>query len=236
MCGKFTQMLSWSELVALSDLLDAKPDAAGDKAVVATPMRTAWVIHLDADGQRIVSLMVWGFLERGPSGRDIPRHMHARAETVDRLPTFANAFAARRGVLLVHTFNEGEEVEVRHDDGAPSSRSWTRQWTIRPNDERPIAIAVIHQPAPAGAGAPDGFVMVTTPANALIGAITDRMPAILAPGDWEVWLGETRAPPDEVKAVLRTWDSGSAWTMSEADPARRPPRSRKAASGQGELF
>lgn len=43
--------------------------------------------------------------------------------------------------------------------------------------------------------------MVTTPANNLIGSITDRMPAILPRETWPVWLGEADA---DAKAVLQT--------------------------------
>jgi hypothetical protein len=52
-----------------------------------------------------------------------PRHIPARGETADTLKTFADAFAHRRGILMVATFNEGEEVGKR-----------TKQWTITSND------------------------------------------------------------------------------------------------------
>jgi putative SOS response-associated peptidase YedK len=62
---------------------------------------------------------------------------------------------------------------------------------------------------------------VTTPANALISKITDRMPAILQPEDWATWLDETDASLADVKAVLRTFDDGGNWTMTEQEAARK---------------
>lgn len=53
-----------------------------------------------------------------------------------------------------------------------------------PNDGKPIAIAVICEKWTNGAETLDTFIQVTTPANALISKITDRMPAILQPEDW----------------------------------------------------
>ena len=58
--------------------------------------------------------------------------MHVRSEIVDTRRTFAHAF--RRGILMVHTFNEGEEL--------PNGK--TKQWVVTPNDgNRPAPDTVI---------------------------------------------------------------------------------------------
>lgn len=139
--------------------------------------------------------------------------MHARAETVDRLPTFAQAFVSSRGILMVHTFNEGEEL--------PNGK--TKQWVVTPQDGQPIAIAVIYEEWHNGTETLETFVQVTTPANTLISRITDRMPAILPREAWATWLGETDAPLAEVKALLRTFDDGGNWVMTEQASTRPPP-------------
>ena len=153
MCGKFTQMASWREVVAFSQPLTAIPE---DEAVtVSTPMRTARVLRLGEDGKRELAPMRWGFSKpENPSFK--PDHMHARAETIDTRPTFAESFAERRGLVLVETFNEGEEQ--------PGGK--TKQWVIRPKDRKPIAIAVIWDEWVGDAGSEATFVMVTTPPNA----------------------------------------------------------------------
>jgi hypothetical protein len=96
--------------------------------------------------------------------------LHARAETIDSLPTFAEAFVHCRGLLIVSTFNDGKEV----------SPTKTIQHTVTPRDGRPIAIAVIWERWTNGRE--DElltFVMVTVPPNKLIRTMTDRMPAVL---------------------------------------------------------
>jgi putative SOS response-associated peptidase YedK len=72
----------------------------------------------------------------------------------------------------------------------------------------------------------DTFVQVTTPANALISRITDRMPAILPREAWPLWLGEIESPLAYVKAVLRTFDDAGAWTMSEQPTKARATKRR----------
>jgi putative SOS response-associated peptidase YedK len=148
--------------------------------------------------------------------------MHARSETIDTLTTFSEAFAGTRGIVVVNTFNEGEEL----------SSGKTKQWTITPRDGKPIGIAVIFErwTHTDGNEVPT-FVMATTPANALISRITDRMPAILPPEHWATWLGETNAPLSDVKALLQTFEG--AWDMREQEKKSPPP---KKPSSQPGLF
>jgi putative SOS response-associated peptidase YedK len=169
-----------------------------------------------------MAAMRWGFSKpENPAFK--PDHMHARAETIDSRPTFAESFAERRGIVIVETFNEGEQL--------PSGK--TQQWVIRPTDRKPIAIAVIWEEWAGDTGSEPTFVMVTVPPNPLIGRITDRMPAILPQQDWPVWLGETDASLAEAKALLRTFDDKGAWEMAQQVPASK---AAKKTPPQGDLF
>jgi len=209
MCRKFTQMASWQEVVAFSQPLTVP--TGREEVVVSTPMRFANILRLNAAGDREVVAMRWGFAGKGDITPSRPKHMHARAETIDTKPTFADAFRYGRGVLLVHTFNEGEDL--------PNGK--TKQWVITPNDGKPISIAVICEEWRNGAETLQTFIQVTVPANPLISRITDRMPAILRPEDWPLWLGETDASPADVKAVLHTYDDDGGWTMAEQQQKRQ---------------
>jgi putative SOS response-associated peptidase YedK len=225
MCGKFTQYASWEEVHAFSQPLVATGN--NEALVVATPMRVAKVMRLGAGGQRELVAMRWGFAGKDDASPVRPKHMHARSETIDTRPTFGYAVRHGRGILMVHTFNEGEEL--------PNGK--TRQWVITPRDGQPVAIAVICERWENGPEVLDTFIMVTTPPNALIARITDRMPGILPREAWPIWLGETEAPLAEVRAVLRTFDDGGNWTMTEQD-APKPSRAQRSAKqdGQGSLF
>jgi putative SOS response-associated peptidase YedK len=221
MCGKFTQMATWDEVVAFSQPLTAIPE--GGPVTVSTPMRVAKVMRLGEDGERELAPMRWGFSKpENPSFK--PDHMHARAETIDSRPTFAESFAERRGIVLVETFNEGEQL----------ASGKTQQWVIHPKDRKPIAIAVIWEEWAGDAGSEPTFVMVTVPPNELIGRITDRMPAILRQEDWGTWLGEDDASLKDVKALLKTFDDEGNWEMAQqVAPSKAKAAKSKA---QGDLF
>jgi putative SOS response-associated peptidase YedK len=223
MCGKFTQLYSWQDIHAFSRFLDGVT-VEGDAPVVATPMRFASILRLNEAGARVMVQMRWGFAGKDDPNPGKPRHMHARAETIERLPTFAPAFAHARGILMVDTFNEGEEL--------PNGR--TKQWVITPRDRQPIALAVICKQWRNGAETLDTFVQVTVPANTLISRITDRMPAILPRAAWAAWLGETDAAPPDIKALLATYEDGGNWTMTPQLPVPKPSRRRNDA--QQDLF
>lgn len=233
MCGKFTQMLSWREVVEFSRLLSGIGATASDNDGVATftPMRAVPVVHPGQAGQRLASPMVWGFTNRAGEGRRIPRHMHARGETVHELRSFREAFHRRRGVTWIRTFNEGQEVPTSYSDDTPTGKSWTRQWNLIRRDGRPTIIGVVFDTFDSGRGAEHEFVQVTVPANRMIAPITDRMPLILAEEDVALWLGETAAPVEEVMALIRTREFGEAdWEMKIEDPSKRPPRPRRPAA------
>jgi putative SOS response-associated peptidase YedK len=101
-CGKFSQMYSWAEVHAYSSMVGegeggSSRRAANDRQKTATPMRDARVIRLNVAGRREVVGMRWGWPDRwSKTPMDWPKHMHAKSETIDRLPTFAASVAARR--------------------------------------------------------------------------------------------------------------------------------------------
>lgn len=215
MCGKVTQATVWKEAVDYSDLIFG----VGEDETV-TPMRFASIIALDRDGARKNVRMRWGLVPPSePDPNMGSRHIHARAETIDTKPTFREAFAKRRGILPVTSFNEGEEI-------TPTK---TRQYVITP--DATLGIAVIWEFWKGAEGSLLTFAMVTTPPNTLIGRITDRMPAVLDQSDWTKWLGEEPATVAELKALLKPADAD--WDMRAAGKPPPPPKPEKA---QASLF
>ena len=218
MCGKFTQMMSWGELVTLSELIG---HATGPVETV-TPMRFATVLGLGAEGKRQAARMRWGLVPASAGDPTLgTKFIHARAETIEQKPTFREAFFLRRGLLIVNTFNEGKEITPKK----------TEQYVVTLQGRAATAIAVIWERwASRAGGALETFAMVTVPPNPLIATITDRMPAVVDDADWAKWLGEEPATVDELKAILKTSDL--PMDMEKAGKPAPPPRPKK----QPDLF
>lgn len=235
MCGKFTAMASWAEVVAFSQPLDlAGQRRANDEPVTLKVMSLLNVIVWDAAEQRRkVVPMRWGFPH--PKNWKVPQPIHARSETMDELKTFKRSFlTGQRGIVLMRTFNEGKQV-------APSK---TEQWTIDPIPDYMTGAAFIfdHFTPPDTLASPFmACVLVTVPANPLIEtlstehAVSDRMPAFLAPEDWATWLGEGGNDSAAAKAACKT-RVGVRWIMSKEERAATKKRSKPTVSDPGGLL
>lgn len=230
MCGKFTAMSSWAEVVSFSEPLtrDDVKETDNDREITFRVMSNLPVIVWDQDaGKRRVVPMRWGWPD--PKNWRVPRPIHARAESIDdpKKP-FARPFAAaQRGIVIVKTFNE-----------APDLPGKTEQHTITPGDRGAIGIAFVWKQFELTdlPGMLRACVMVTVPANAMIATLpTDRMPAVLVDEDWAKWLGEEPAPSDVVKACLKTVE-GVKWTMTKEERAATTKRSKPTVRDPGGLF
>jgi len=228
MCGKFTAQATWQQVVDFSQPLTGGGggDEGGGEVYTYRVNGMLPVIIWDAElGKRRTVPMRWGFPD--PKDWRRPKPIHARAETIDELRTFRDAFMdGQRGIVVFETFNEGEEVTK------PSGATVTQQWTVKPGDGQPRGFAFIWRrfeikdlPAPMLACA-----MVTVPANELIRRTIKakeedpRMPAILENFDvWAAWLGEKGNDPAAAKALLKTLE-GVTWTAAPEPKKPRAPR------------
>jgi putative SOS response-associated peptidase YedK len=229
MCGKFTAMASWAEVVAFSQPLTSdRIGGANDEPVTLKVMGLLNVIVWDGGEQRRkVVKMRWGFPH--PKNWKVPQPIHARSETMDELKTFKRPFlSGQRGIVLMRTFNEGKQVAA----------SKTEQWTIDPAPDYMTGAAFIFDrftPPDPLASPFLACVLVTVPANALIQtlttehAVSDRMPAFLAPEDWPTWLGENGNDPAAAKAACKTRE-GMRWTMTREERAATQKRSKPTVS------
>lgn len=134
-----------------------------------------------AEGARRLQGMRWGFLPQWyKSPADGPLLINARAETLAEKPAFRAAARARRCLIPADGFYE-----------------WTKDaggarlpWYIRRRDQGPLVMAGIWQDWGPEEARIATCAVVTTSANADIAALHDRMPLVLDPVDWPLWLGE----------------------------------------------
>lgn len=229
MCGNFTAQASWREVVDFSQPLNGDSGGggggdeggAGDTETYRVGGQLPVIIWHAETKRRRVAPMRWAI----PDKNGAPKHIHARAETVDKPQTFRASFLeGRRGIVVFKTFNE------RKDTRRPDGKTVSQQWTIDPTDGLPRDFAFIYTQAEVP-NSPEPIrvcVMVTVPANELVRSKIKfreddpHMPATLEEDAWSTWLGEDGAAPDAAKAVLKTME-GVNWT---AAPEPKKPRMR----------
>ena len=125
--------------------------------------------------------MRWGFVPQWydkPSGG--PLLINARAETIAEKPAFRAAVRERRCLIACTGFYEWERTDPKQP----------LPWFVTRTDGQPLVMAGIWQDWAKGDQHLTGCAVVTCAANAAMGRIHDRLPVILDPADWALWLGE----------------------------------------------
>ena len=117
--------------------------------------------------------------------------INARAETVDRLPMFREAFLQRRCLIVADGFYEWQKLDAK-----------TRQpFYFALESAEPFAFAGLWNPGSGGA-APECLLLTTRP-NALVAPVHNRMPVILPQSAYAAWLGQPGAPPPTTPVARR---------------------------------
>lgn len=199
MCGRFTLATPPEILAALFGI-----DAAdwNDPRYNIAP-QTRVVTIRGVRGRRTAQSLLWGAINP-KEGRPV---INARSETVATSPLFARAFSASRVLVPADGFFE-----------------WTKEGTkrrghyFRQPGSKPFAFAGIAISPPPTSDAVDlAAVILTTEASESVTAIHDRMPMIVAPPDFDLWLD----PAADPKAVMDVMAHGAhtQWTSHPVGPA-----------------
>lgn len=197
MCGRFAITLPPD---ATAQLFQAAP--ANDLPEVPNynvcPTNRIHVIRGGEGGRRLVG-MRWGLLPHWyKSPTDGPLLINARAETVAEKPAFRAAVRERRCLIPATGFYEW----VKDAEGK------RLPFYIHRADGAPLAFAGLWQ-AWGKEDPVETCAIVTCAASEMMSKIHHRMPVILGPEDWALWLGEEGkgaavlmrpAPEDALKA------------------------------------
>ena len=198
MCGRFTLATPPEILAALFGI-----DAAdwNDPRYNIAP-QTRVVTVRGARGKRAAQALLWGTI----NPKDGKPVINARSETVATSPLFSRAFAASRVLVPADGFFE-----------------WTKEGTkrrghyFRQPGSKPFAFAGIAvSPPPSSDLVDPAAVILTTEASESVKSIHDRMPLVVAPADFDLWLDAAANP----KAVMEVIAHGAhtQWTSHPVGP------------------
>lgn len=178
MCGRFAITLPGD---AMAQLFAARPANRMPQVpnYNVCPTNAVHVVCQGETGRRLVA-MRWGFLPHWYTAENAgPLLINARAETLAEKPAFRLACRKRRCLIVASGFYEWTKDEAGN----------RLPWYIRRADAAAIAFAGVWQGW--GREMPqDTCAIVTTAANRTLSGIHRRMPLILEPSDWPLWLGE----------------------------------------------
>ena len=199
MCGRFTQIYSWSEVQAFLSVIGA-PKNLRPRYNIA-PTTTIDVVRLGEGGRELVS-MRWGIVPvwwKKPL-KEVPATFNARAETVAEKPMFRDAFKKRRCIIPASGFYEWTGEKGRKTphlftagDGSPVL-AFAGLWDRWPDPE-------------SGDDVLSATIIVSS-ASAWMAPFHDLMPVLLGAADFDGWLdgslGSDALRPAAEEA-LREW-------------------------------
>lgn len=178
MCGRFAITLPPD---AMAQLFDAVPsnDLPQVPNYNVCPTNDVHAV-VSGERRRLVS-MRWGFLPHWyKSPTDGPLLINARSESIAEKPAFRAAARERRCLIPADGFYEW----TKDEDGK------RLPWFFRRANGQPMAFAGIWQDWERGDDRLTTCAIVTTEAEGRLTEVHHRVPVILGPKDWALWLGE----------------------------------------------
>jgi putative SOS response-associated peptidase YedK len=188
MCGRYsltTPVESLRRLFGFTGLPNLAP------RYNIAPTQDVPIVRQGAEGREL-AMVRWGLVPGWAKDLSIGNRMiNARAETLAEKPAFRGSFKARRCLVPADGF-----YEWRSEGGKKAPYR-----IVRP-DGGPFAFAGLWERWKNPEGAPiDSMTIVTTEANRTLRMLHERMPVILDPGNFALWL-ERKADLPALGALL----------------------------------
>ncbi len=198
MCGRFTSLLSPELHAAIRELFGVQiPETAEPRYNIA-PTQQVWVIRNEGDHNRL-DLMKWGLIPFWAKDPKIGSQMiNARCETVLEKPAFRQAIKFHRCIIPCSGFYEWSH-----------SGDHKQPYYIHMADGSPMCLAGLWDQwkRPGEANFLESFTILTTTGNKLMAPIHDRMPVILHPDDYYLWLSHSMHDPKQLLGMYQPFPS-----------------------------
>ncbi|MCA1960799.1 MAG: SOS response-associated peptidase [Desulfomonile sp.] len=196
MCGRFV-LMSPGGLVAEHFLLPEEPELEPRYNIAPSRQIAAIRLAKDSSDRELVCL-TWGLVPFWAKDRTIGYKMiNAKCETVAEKPAFRAAFRDRRCLVPANGF-----FEWKRDSGRK------QPYFIYVSEEGLLAFAGLWErwTAPGG-DVLESCTILTTCANELVSSIHDRMPVILDPADYALWLDRTVKGPEPLMRLFKPYSA-----------------------------
>jgi putative SOS response-associated peptidase YedK len=208
MCGRARLSADVSEIKLVFRIPPERPTPNIAPSWNVAPTDPLPIVRYDVrDKQRSLDVMRWGLVPFW--AKDIKvgfANINAKAEGIESKPAFREAFAQWRCLVPVDNFYEWQKTA-----------SGKQPYAIGLKGRRLMALAGLWENwrSPAGERI-RSFAIVTTQPNELCAKLHNRMPVVLAPEAWPVWLGEEPADQPHLKALLMPYPSDDmvCWPVS----------------------
>ncbi|HEX8143775.1 MAG TPA: SOS response-associated peptidase [Pyrinomonadaceae bacterium] len=205
MCGRFT-LRQPAERIAREFQLEEIP--ALEARYNIAPTQDILAIRHSPDGKE-AGMFKWGLIPSWAKDASIgAKLINARSETVGEKPSFREAFKRRRCIIPVDGFYEWQRTGNKK-----------QPYYFHFKDNRLFGFAGLWEKwrTPEGKSL-ESCSILTTEANEVLSAIHHRMPVILHPDTYDLWLDEDERNRDSRKELLRPYPASGivSYAVSKA--------------------
>jgi putative SOS response-associated peptidase YedK len=196
MCGRFTLHSPEARIRQVFRVEQSDPVGLKPRYNIA-PSQDVPIVRA-TDSGRTLSMARWGLV---PPWSKEPRTgystINARVETVAEKPVYRTPFRRKRCLIPADGFYEWRTVDGKR---IPHY--------IRMQDEALFAFAGLWDHWEGEARSFDSCSIIVMPANAVMKPLHERMPAIIAPAHYDVWMDTRVTGKDEILDCLNSAPSG----------------------------
>ena len=218
MCGRFNSIASGKDFASVYDAQFLTDELLPNFNVAPTTL--VYVLHRQ-DGGRVLDAMSWGLVPSWSKDKTRAASMiNARSETLIEKPSFRNLVSEHRCVLPVQGFYEWQNLL------SETKKPKKQAHYISRVDERPMTLAALWTIWKQ----PDSSLLrtctiITTEANEKLSPIHHRMPVILERDSVEIWLGESKALPNDLLVAAKN-------EIVKSEPTSRLVRASNSSTAQ----
>lgn len=213
MCGRYAAA---KDAVEIAEWFHAQqlPEVELPARYNIAPTQESYIV-VDEAGVRAVEIARWGLIPSWSTDASrAARMINARSETVADKPSYRAAFRRRRCLVPVDGYYEWQAAasesgnsNSRNSDSrntnSPNSKSSSRKqpFYIHVANGEPLALAGLFEDWTGPQGPIRTFTILTQDSRSPLDRIHDRMPVVVDPEHWGVWL-DPQVPIADVSLLL----------------------------------
>lgn len=198
MCGRFTLRTPLSVLAKQFEFdLNAAMGDVRPRYNIAPTQTVLAIRQIEQGASRELAKLFWGLIPSwAKDNKGAYACINARSDTVATKPTFRSAFKKRRCLVLADGYYEWrKEGKVKQpyffevEGGQPFAFAGLWEWWRAPGDTDGPTL--------------ESCSLLTGEPNELQATVHDRMPIILDPADYNIWLDPANENREQLLGILR---------------------------------
>lgn len=213
MCGRYSQRQS-AEIIAQAFQVDNVPPLK-PRYNIAPTQSVPTILQLSTSTNRQLKMLHWGLIPSWAKDSKMgSKLINARAETVAEKPSFRSAFRQRRCLVLADGFYEWQQQEDKQK----------QPFYFRMSDEHPFAFAGLweHWEDKNTGKTIESCTLLTTEPNELMQSVHNRMPVILEPKNYDIWLDPEVKNPELLQPFLHPYPAEKMTSFPVSKAVNKP--------------